>query len=603
MSVSGWAGVASTMPGTVDLYLDSPTPVTVDLQVRRVGGQEKLSLPGVAVTAQAGPPWTVTTTVTIPAGWPSGYYQVVQVVQPAATLDQAIAGFVVRPVTAGLASKILLSVDMLTNRGYAQGYYASPRIDTVSFDTPGGLPDTRELRLHVWLEQEGIVVECCAAQDLELPETTAPYDCLVVAGHAEYWSRAMRDSVAGFVAAGGNLICLSGNTCFRQVRLEGNGRTMVCKKFPGSDSARGFDATVAFADPPVNRPPNQLLGVGWTHAAFGATVSAPYHLRFPGHWAMAGVSDTTTGPFLSYETDAASYVEEDEGYPRVTGEDGTSVTFVPLATAELPGWIKPGYATAGTFRRGGTIFVGGSTDWCTALLDVPGFLAGPALKTITRNVFRRLGARADADWEHIGHANEGRAMAAVGGRLFLATAQNRLWRRFPIGAEVPWRAIGHANHVVAMASDGSALFAITADGKLWWRASIEWNVNWTAIDTAPAGAKTLACAGGTLYAFDGTGALLARPAAKAAASWRSCGSVPGRTDVVALTSHADILFAVTEGGRLLRTNSDWIFESWAWVDVHHCYFATALAVIDGTMFVCTSENKLWMLDLHGLRMP
>ena len=38
----------------------------------------------------------------------------------------------------------------------------------------------------------------------------------------------MRDNVEAFVRRGGNLAVFSGNTCWWQVRLEDDGRTMVC---------------------------------------------------------------------------------------------------------------------------------------------------------------------------------------------------------------------------------------------------------------------------------------------------------------------------------------------------------------------------------------
>jgi hypothetical protein len=63
----------------------------------------------------------------------------------------------------------------------------------------------------------------------------------------------MREGVDAFVARGGNLICLSGNTCYRQVRLEDDGRTLVFYKYAGDDPVDDDnDATVAFAEPPVN---------------------------------------------------------------------------------------------------------------------------------------------------------------------------------------------------------------------------------------------------------------------------------------------------------------------------------------------------------------
>jgi len=193
-------------------------------------------------------------------------------------------------------------------------------------------------------------------------------------------------------------------------------------------------------------------------------------------------------------------------------------------------------------------------------------------------------------------------MTAVGTRLFLATTANRLWRRHPVAAEVPWRDVGHANSIIALASDGDVLFGLTTDDQLWWRRAIETDVDWHAIGAGAGGARCLAFAGGLLYATDSTGKMYRRPATRiAGAPWREVG-LPSRS-FTALTSFADILFGTTTDGRLVRSNKDFIAESTNWTDIHHCYFSTGLAAVDASLFVATSESKLWWLDLHGLRQP
>ena len=166
---------------------------------------------------------------------------------------------------------------------------------------------------------------------------------------------------------------------------------------------------------------------------------------------------------------------------------------------------------------------------------------------------------------------------------------------------MPWRDIGHANDVVALATDGDVLYCLTGDDRLWWRPAVEQEVDWTPIGPGVGGASTLAFAGGLLYAGDATGVLHRRPAARASAAWQPT-ALPARS-FTALTSFADILFGSTPDGRLLRTNRDFIAESSDWVDIHHCYFSIGLAAVGASLFVATSENRLWWLDLHGLRQP
>ena len=73
--------------------------------------------------------------------------------------------------------------------------------------------------------------------------------------------------------------------------------------------------------------------------------------------------------------------------------------------------------------------------------------------------------------------------------------------------------------------------------------------------------------------------------------------------VNAMASLGDILVASTADNRLLRSNRDWINESSGWHAIHHCNFSVGLAVVDWKLFVATSEDRLWSIDLWNLRQP
>jgi hypothetical protein len=81
-------------------------------------------------------------------------------------------------------------------------------------------------------------------------------------------------------------------------------------------------------------------------------------------------------------------------------------------------------------------------------------------------------------------------------------------------------------------------------------------------------------------------------------AWTHVGSMPANTAINAMTSYNGVLFASTSTNRLLRSGFDFVQESRAWIDIHHCNFARGLAVVDGMLFVATSENLLWWLDLR-----
>lgn len=109
----------------------------------------------------------------------------------------------------------------------------------------------------------------------------------------------------------------------------------------------------------------------------------------------------------------------------------------------------------------------------------------PVVTQVTRNIFNRLKQRVRWDWEHVGHANSGRALASLEGKLFIATEENKLRRRHPVGADIAWRDIGHANNVIAMAGLADTLFCITSDNQLWYRTPVELDTDWTPIGRGP----------------------------------------------------------------------------------------------------------------------
>jgi hypothetical protein len=141
----------------------------------------------------------------------------------------------------------------------------------VSFDRPTPPDRDGSRRIIPWLRTNGFVVEHASLVDLHtMTALLDPYDCLLFVHHAEYWSLQMRDRVERFIRNGGNVVSLSGNTCYRQVRFERGTRTLVGFKNAAADPAADRATTsVAFAQPPVNRPPNAMLGVGWTYGAWG----------------------------------------------------------------------------------------------------------------------------------------------------------------------------------------------------------------------------------------------------------------------------------------------------------------------------------------------
>src|SRR4029079_13320903 len=76
-----------------------------------------------------------------------------------------------------------------------------------------------ERRLAEWADREGIELDDCVDADLDAdPSVLDGRRLLLTAGHNEYWSWGMRDTIDRFVDGGGNAAIFSGNTSFWQVR-------------------------------------------------------------------------------------------------------------------------------------------------------------------------------------------------------------------------------------------------------------------------------------------------------------------------------------------------------------------------------------------------
>ena len=276
------------------------------------------------------------------------------------------------------------------------------------------------------------------SSDLERsPNVVDGYDLVLGVGHDEYWSAAQRASIEEHVRGGGNYVSLSGNTMFWQVRLEDDGRAMVCHKYTAHevDPVVGTNAQATMAgmwgDPLVGRPETALLGAGSAYglySRFGAATprgSGAFTVYRNDHWMFAGtglrygdllgVDDGVVG----YETVGCRLGFDEYQLPISIGGDGTPdqveiVAFTPssnLAMGEYPASIAAlddqgdlefiasrlyGRVDAETLARcrygnavmltcrpfgsdGGEVVTIGSTDWVYGLGD-------PLVGRVTRNV-------------------------------------------------------------------------------------------------------------------------------------------------------------------------------------------------------------------------
>jgi hypothetical protein len=246
-------------------------------------------------------------------------------------------------------------------------------------DLPGYMSSagwfTYERRFVEWAEREGIVFDTAVSSDLaEHPELRDGYALMLSVGHDEYWSKGQRDAVEQFVARGGNVVSMSGNTMFWQVRLEDDrtadgapdaSAAMTCWK----DQAHEHDPVVAaghpelmtgmWADPVVGRPETSILGAGsaWgLYSRFGYATprgAGAFTVYRDGHWLFEGTG-LRYGDLLGrdhgvvgYETVGCRLTFDEYQLPIAAGGDGTPadievVAFCPssnLMMGEYPASI------------------------------------------------------------------------------------------------------------------------------------------------------------------------------------------------------------------------------------------------------------------------
>ncbi len=312
-----------------------------DVEIHRWGAERKLvwSAADLAGEEQTTPPdadsngceWSVSVTVPIGDDWRSGFYLVTLRARDAPS-DRAVgyAGFVVRSGSQRARALLVLATNTYNaynswggkslytggwrvsfSRPFGRGMLmrpsterddrkARPRFRGEEPDAEGmvyqdyrfanGYPGfmssagwfTYERRFVEWAEGEGLEFDYAVSSDLDRdPDIAAGYDVVLGVGHDEYWSAGQRAALEQHIARGGNYVTMSGNTMFWQVRLEDDGRAMVCYKYKAHevDPVVGTDSQSTmsgmWADPLVGRPETAVLGAGSAYglySRFGAAM-------------------------------------------------------------------------------------------------------------------------------------------------------------------------------------------------------------------------------------------------------------------------------------------------------------------------------------------
>jgi hypothetical protein len=149
---------------------------------------------------------------------------------------------------------------------------------------------------HVWLEKQGYDFDVVTNLDLHRdPELLRGYKTLIINGHDEYWSQKMYEGLDRYLAGGGSVAVLSGNTMFWRISVDDELGVMECRKYGPTIGGREF-ASVGEIFHSIDGqrgslmrncgfPPVKTIGLecsGWWGGADNGvyTTSAPDHFLF-----------------------------------------------------------------------------------------------------------------------------------------------------------------------------------------------------------------------------------------------------------------------------------------------------------------------------------
>lgn len=376
----------SYAPGeTAMLRVETDAP-SLDLQLFRAGPEDVPTyddtlMNGVPLGDPVTLPWSSLdgpTTLPVPIGpWASGVY-FARLTAPDGRIG--FAPFVVRPAQLG-STRVAVVIPTNTwqaynfrdedGNGWGDTWYAKGAQSTVrlgrAFLRRGVPPQYRKYDLGFlrWLAQRGKQPDYLTETDLEVLDSgdtlARLYDLVVFGGHTEYVTPKEVDVVQRYRDLGGNLMFLSANNFFWQVRRSGGVLRRV---------RRWRD---------LGRPESALIGVQY-RANDDGRMQRPYVVRGAeaAPWLFQGTGLAT----------GATFGEELGGYGIEI--DATTAASPPgtIVLAEIPDLYGPGFTAQMTYYEtpaGARVFAAGAIDFGgTALL--------PSVSRMLDNLWNRLSA-------------------------------------------------------------------------------------------------------------------------------------------------------------------------------------------------------------------
>src|SRR5579862_9314224 len=289
------------------------------------------------------------------------------------------------------------------NRPYQSSY---------GYDGSGDFITGWEYDMVRFLEREGY--DITYGTDIDVHENASlllSHKAVLIIGHNEYWSMAMRNNIIAARDGGKNLGFFSGDNCYWQVRFEPStvnsapDRTMVgykdfskLKRAPGPDPYytacnKGNTAdcslvTVRWRDTPVSMPENAFVGIMWANDP----VDGDILVTNTSNWVFntTGLQNNQTLPgLLGYEVDSL--------FSNGLTPSGTvTLAASPYTTTGSPPTSGTANTTVYAAASGATVFAAGTFQFSWGLDNYSRVLAGEnslvsfGAQQMTRNLLAKF---------------------------------------------------------------------------------------------------------------------------------------------------------------------------------------------------------------------
>lgn len=357
------------------------------------------------VTGLVTAPWSSSYTLQIPTDWTSGVY-LAKLINDSGYASYII--FVVRndnnaadflyqhPATTAQAYNNFPDDGATGKSLYRYNSYGANTIMgdknavKVSFDRPyagrgAGLFLTWEIFLIQWLEKEGYSVTYSTNIDQHNNGTSLlNYKGFISAGHDEYWTKELFDSVENARDAGVHLFFTGANAAYWQSRLESNDRVLVVYKKPSLDPEPNRELkTLKFRD--LGRAEQTLMGIQFKSHNDSWSANTTYIVQNSDYWVYenTNLSDgDSTSRIVGYEIDTL-----DPNYPGPP-DNGTQVILSNSPFVNSENEILYAESSIYQARSGAWIFATGTSSWSWALANEGYINAG--IQQTTANVLNRF---------------------------------------------------------------------------------------------------------------------------------------------------------------------------------------------------------------------